>query len=316
MTFATRLDPAFRNLHHFAYDTIGMPYRPRVLMRWVYAWAYHLTQDRPPHFAHGVMSAMQVTLFLIVFTSMVALIYATRASITRLTRKNAPVCWVALSVVYMANYQYLLTSDMRAQFPYDVPAVLVFAAAFFALLTNRRWLYYPVFLVGTLNRETTMFLPLLFIILALDEQLPLLQALKRMSVWRYLEAVAQLVVWAGIVHWCNVTTNARLGPDFQFYNNLHFFAQPFHWPTFLSIYGFLWIPYILFFSHIGKVNLQRVALLFPFWFMAMVWKADLLEVRVQSEWIPYLAICLALILRNTLQRRTADPGIEPDLLLG
>jgi hypothetical protein len=320
MTFARTLDPSFPDLHTFAYGPIDIPYRPRILMRWVYGFAYGITHDRPPHFAHGVLSAMQVTLFVIAFLALLAVIFGTRASITRLTSPTAPVRWMALLTVYMCCYQYLLVPQIRAQFPYDVPCVAVFAVGIFALLTKRRWLYYLVFLVGTFNRETTMFLPPLFIILALDSTVPLLTALKRMSLWRYTEATAQMVVWAGIVHWCNVKTNAVLGPTWALPKNIGFFLTPFHWPTLLSVFAFLWLPYVLWFRRIGNVNLQRVALLFPFWFVAMLWKADLLELRVHAEWIPYLTICLALIVKNSLQFRAdaASPAAQTPqaLLLG
>jgi hypothetical protein len=121
-----------------------------------------------------------------------------------------------------------------------------------------------------------------------------------LKLWQWAETGIQLVVCVLIVHWCNVITNAVLGPTWQLPRNLHYMSNPMHWPTLLSIFGFLWVPYIIFFRRIGNVNLQRVALLFPFWFIAMVWKADLLEIRVQSEWVPYLTLCLALMLRNSL----------------
>jgi|GEM_PF-4101791 len=318
MTYARALPPAFANLHTFAYGPIDVPYRPRVLMRWIYAGAYRLTQDHPPAMAHGVMTAMQVTIFFIVAAAVMALIYMTRASIGHLLGRESRLRWFSLVTVYMCAYQYLLTPQIRAQFPYDVPAVAVFATCIFAIFRKNRWLYYPVFLIGTFNRETTMFLPPLFLILALDDVVPLFEALKRMSVWRYAEAAVQMVVWAGIVHWCNVTTNAVLGPTWALPKNLHFLLSPMHWPTLLSVYAFLWVPWLLFFKRIGHVNLQRAAILLPFWSAAMLWKADLLEIRVQAEWIPYFAICLALILRNSLLLREdvteaaiASPSVLP-----
>jgi hypothetical protein len=96
-----------------------------------------------------------------------------------------------------------------------------------------------------------------------------------------------------------VTTNAVLGPHTHTRQSLRFLLTPYHWPTLLSVYAFLWVPYFFLFRRIGYVNLQRCAILLPLWFAAMIWKADLLEIRVQSEWIPYLTICLALIVHNS-----------------
>jgi hypothetical protein len=60
----------------------------------------------------------------------------------------------------------------------------VFAVGLYAILTDMRWLYYPIFILGTFNRETTMFLPLIFVLLALDPMVPFWTALKRLSAWR------------------------------------------------------------------------------------------------------------------------------------
>jgi hypothetical protein len=318
MSYARALPPAFPSLYNFAYGPIDVAYRPRVLMRWLSRFGYYLSHDQRPSFAHGAMSAQEVEIFLVALVALMGVIYLTRASIRLLTESDSKVEWLALLVVPMCNYQYLLTPQIRAQFVYDVPCVAVFAIGIYAILSNQRWLYYLIFIVGTFNRETTLFLPPLFIILALDQSVPLLEALKRMSVWRYVEAVLQIGLWAGIVHWCNVTTDAVLGPTWAVPENTHFMLSPIHWPTLLSVYGFLWIPYVLWFRRIAHVNLERVALVFPFWFAAMYWKADFLEIRVEAEWIPYLTICLALIARNMLLVRddTVLPGQTPLALPG
>jgi hypothetical protein len=314
MSYARDLEPAFDSTYAVATGHISIEYRPRLLTRYVYQLTYHEFHDQPPAFAHGVMSAQEMTIFLIAFVSILTIVFMTWASIGVVLGKASPTRWLSLLTIYMCFYQYMLTPQIRPQFPYDLPAVAAFALALYAMLTRNRWMFYAVILVASFNRETTFFLPPMFLILELDTALPLLAAVRKIKLWRWAEAALQLFLCVAIVHWCNVYTHAVLGPTFALPKNIHFVLSPQHWSTLLSIYGFLWVPYVVYFRRIGNVNLQRVALLFPFWFVAMAWKADLLEIRVQSEWIPYLTLCLALIIRNSLLLRddvTAQSMAEP-----
>lgn len=308
MTYARTLPMAWWNTYIPAYGDAGLPFRPRLLTRYAYRLAYHIWHDQPPAMAHGVMTAQQVTIFFIAFLMMPIIIYLTRASIGVLLGKGSPLRWFSLVTVYMCCYQYLLTPQNRSCLPYDLPAVAAFAIALYAIVSHRRWLLYATLIVASFNRETTFFLPPIFLIFEMDPRVPLLEAAKRLKLWQWADAGFQLALCVAIVHWCNVSTNAVLGPTWALPKNIHFLLNPMHTPTLISIYGFLWVPYVLFFRRIGDVRLQRVALLFPFWFGAMVWKADLLEIRVQSEWVPYLTMCLALILRNSLLLRTDVAG--------
>jgi hypothetical protein len=303
---------AWSSIYVFAYGDPGIAYRPRLLMRYVYRLVYALTQDKPPAFAHGVMTPQEIAIFSISFVSMLVIVYLTRAAIGVELGKQSPARWFALLTVYMCCYQYILTPQNPVAFPYDTPAVAAFAIALYAMLSRKRWMFYAVIVVASFNRETTFFLPPMFLILKLDPSVSLVPALKRVRISLWAEVAFQMLICISIVHWCNVSTKAVLGPTYAVPQNIHFFLSPQHWPTLLAIFGFLWWPYALFFRRIRNINLQRIALLFPFWFIAMTWKADLLEVRVESEWVPYLTLCLALIARNSLLLREEVSAQHPE----
>ena len=55
-----------------------------------------------------------------------------------------------------------LTPDARLWYPSDMPAILVVVLGYLLLFNGKVQLFYPLFILGTLNRETTLFmLPLL-----------------------------------------------------------------------------------------------------------------------------------------------------------
>lgn len=84
-------------------------------------------------------------------------------------------------------------------------------------------------------------------------------------------------------------------------------VKPVHWPTYVSVFGFLWIPYVVYFRRIRDVRLQRIAWLAVPWAVVMLVFADPLEIRTHSEWSVYIAVCIACIARSSwvLARQTA-----------
>jgi len=82
--------------------------------------------------------------------------------------------------------------------------------------------------------------------------------------------------------------------------------NPSHWPTLTGAYGFLWIPYFIYFRRIQNIRLQRCLLLAPLWLAINIRYADVIEIRTDSEWIPYLVVCLASIVHNSFTRSEAD----------
>ena len=51
----------------------------------------------------------------------------------------------------------------------------------------------------------------------------------------------------------------------------------------------------MFFKEIPSVFMRRCGVLLVPWFVLMVLFGDLLEIRIHSEWIPYFAVCMALL---------------------
>ena len=192
--YARELCCAWNDIYIFAYGDPGIAYRPRLLMRYVYRLVYALTQDKPPGFAHGVMSPQAIAIFSISFVSMLAIVYLTRAAIGVELGKQSPARWFALLTVYMCCYQYILVPQNPVAFPYDTPAVAAFAIALYAMLSRKRWMFYAVIVVASFNRETTFFLPPMFLILKLDPSVSLLTALKRVRISLWTEAAFQILV--------------------------------------------------------------------------------------------------------------------------
>lgn len=94
---------------------------------------------------------------------------------------------LALGILYPLAWNFCGLNLMY--FPFDLPGVFLFAAALFALTRGRWFVYYALFVVATLNRETTWLLTVVF--LCVQFRHLGLRALAG-------HAIAQATLWVGI----------------------------------------------------------------------------------------------------------------------
>jgi len=281
----------------YAYGQVDYPARTRVLMSFVFRWVILAAQriHYSPQAGARIDLLGGTTLFA-VMVSMMTTIWATRKSIQVLLGEETPWLWVAFLVPYMAYFHFILIAEIRVQTPYDLPSVAFYALALYSILAQRRALFYVVLAAGTANRETTIFLPFLFLFQQLYDDRRPVEAPASFKWPQIGELAAQLALWSAVHIWA-ASTVAGGEHLWQHHlrQNIHFIFDPLHWPTMASVFGFLWIPYLIFFKEIPSVYMRRCGVLLVPWFVLMVLFGDLLEIRIHSEWIPYFAVCMALL---------------------
>lgn len=211
--------------------------------------------------------------------------------------------WGSFCVPLMAYFNFILISEIRVQSPYDLTQVAIFAACLWAILSRKRFLFYALFIIGTLNKETTCFLIPVFGLLELHSE----GGLPRK--WLGVELGVQIALWLQLRYYtAHFYTQHPVYAMIVWKQNVHFLLNPLHWPTISSVFAFLWIPYLIYFREIGHRGLQSCALVFPLWGAVMFVVGDFLELRIHSEWISYLAVCLILIMTNLLGFKTDPQG--------
>lgn len=281
-------------------------------MAWVYRAYLHLHGDQPLNLGKLHVTVEQQIIFLIGLVGAILTVASIRWMIGHLLGPGSPYRWVSLASIYMLSTHELLVTDIRTQFPYDLMTAVFFGTGMFAALLRKRWLYYLMFLVGTLNRETTMFLPLVFLMAAIPVDRPLKEAWKSVRPAVVIEVLLQLAVWKGIVSFCErITGGHGTGMEIHWKSNLFMLANPRHLPLFLSVFGFLWVPVLIYQKRISHPTLRRCLLLLLGWFLVMFYVGDFLEIRLMNEWVPFMTVCLALILKNSI-RLVGQPPQDAD----
>jgi hypothetical protein len=299
------LAPAF-SYADYAAGLVGGPFQTRILMALVFRAALQLRilTVVGSHLPSPYKDPLLLFMVPVIAVALLVATEATRNAAVRIAGQNDVTRWGAFLVPLMAYFHYVIVPEVRVQTPYDVVQVALFAVGLGAALRRKRLLFYAVLLIGTLNRETALFLIPIFGILEWE-------FLQRTDGKRYLglgcELAAQFALWALLrrfsahffsSHPTYLTVNWR--------QNLGFMANPMHWPTLASVFAFLWVLFLFQFRSVKHRGLRWVAWLFIPWFAGMFIVGDLLEIRIHSEWISYMALCCILIIANL----AGGPGVS------
>jgi hypothetical protein len=270
------------------------PFQYRALLPWIIRWAADHLLPLPgistPRGLAFVIEAGAVFLTLWVFRYYLGFFF--RSAILR--------SLLALSLVFVLPYNYLLSRAYPFWLVYDMPALLFFTLGI-VLLYRRRWvLYYPLFALATVNRETTCFLTVIYLLTAVGRE-----RLGRVAA----HGVAQFAVWAGIKLFLYRLYADNGGAGLYLRNaatNIHTLTQdPGSWVIILSSMGFIWFPVAVFWRRVRDAFVRRALWSGPLFLLLMFRMGNLPEVRIYAEMIPVFLPAYLLILADLIRR--AEP---------
>ena len=195
-------------------------------------------------------------------------------------------------------------------FPYDTPSVAFFTLGLALLLDGRMRAYYALFVLATLNRETTCFLTMAYAALALGRERPARIAL---------HVAAQTALWGGVkaglawLYAANLPLDLRTGGLFS--EMIGRSAR-----ILVSVPGNVYILFVtmgglagvalLLWGRVRDVRVRRMAWIALPFLAGMAVVGELMEVRIYSEGIPLVAAALALAVRSVVVEAAASARAE------
>jgi hypothetical protein len=220
--------------------------------------------------------------------SCIALLYAARLFWRALGYQ--PLHAMAASGLFavMLPFQFFLP-PVRWYYCYDIAAIAFFTLGLYALLKKAWPLFYLVFILGTLNRETTAFLVLIYLLVSVGRE-----------PWKRIagHALAQTAIWVAIKVWlwsvyhqtgATYTDRLDLYKDSVAYNLQLIDREPHVWIMLAANWAFLWILAFAGWRRIGHPFVARALWVVPVFVGAMFFVGELLELRIYSELIPIVA---------------------------
>lgn len=203
---------------------------------------------------------------------------------------------------------YILRTLQNVRYPYDLPSLAFFSAAFYLMYTRKHWLYFAaLFLLATTNRETTLLLlPLYLFNQAFDDQ-RLRWNWKKQRKALLLVAVlgAAWVAWQLLVRHRFAQNPTEAGRHLS--ENLYYLHDPHGLVQLLSSGGFLIVAVVVLWRTIPNARLRAWVWLVPLWFCFMFVVGIVVEIRVFGELIPYATVALLLVVEAWLAKRLRVP---------
>lgn len=226
--------------------------------------------------------------------------YALRALLRKFIAGNWPPTWWAAAGLYALPFHYVLPRAWPYWYPWDLPAVL-FTTLGVLWIREQRWAwYYWVFPFATLNRETTSFLIVVF-------------ALTQFGKMRWFELAqhlaSQFAIWIGIKLLLNFTFSRNPGIG-EYYadalkDNWALVKVPASWGTLILVFGFLWLPLLVFARHIQDRFARRALCVVPLFFAFSFVLAQFDELRIYGEMLPLVVLALACGVESWRMKRAA-----------
>ena len=232
----------------------------------------------------------------------------------RLAAPNAPLALLPFALlIILCLFDFVLV--VPYSFPYDLPATAFLGWGTYFAIQQRFWALLPVFLLGTWNRETTLFLIGVVLIVA--------AARSGKVAWTNLQARDLLQAAALLAAWILITQLQRhhygTNPSeagARVAGNLHSLANPLLWPNILSASAFL-LPYI--YWNRDKISFAPVRvslLLLPFWVLLLLSVGQILELRIYGDISVLVAVAASLIFVSEARPKVVHPAGTGDPLLG
>ena len=305
--------PPYLHLDRYENGLEVTPCQTRVLMMWLLRWAHHNPSlihlaDLVSRFTPIYRSHITPETFILAITDTAGIVLAGWVA-TRIYNAASERCllnaYVYPLVLVFCAISYVLVSLQPRSFYYDLPSLGFFAVGLYLIYFRKHPLWFAtLFVVATLNRETTLVLLLFFVLAAITESGKV--DWRRCYAPRTLAAVAPLAIywiaWHMEVNRLYTGNHAAWIPAHKI--NLVLLAWPPAWPQLFAAGGYSIFPILLYRKLVKDATLRLWLWTLPAWFGIMFLYGIVVESRLFGELIPYLACMSALIAEQAMLART------------
>ena len=212
----------------------------------------------------------------------------------------------------ISMWTYVVHLDADFSYPYDMLSLAFFTAGLYFIYTRRFPALIATMLLGTLNRETTLFLIPIYMLDAATtsvphpaapisqrfhlRQIPWLRVATLLALW--------LVIKLPLAHY--FAGNDASENYVRIRENLGR-LKPRLLPALLNICGYLLPVVVLMRRRLRPIRFSNYLYVLPLWFAVMFYTGVLLETRIYGELSGYTAIAVVLLLERHVSRRQPAP---------
>lgn len=280
-------------LSSFLSNSAHTPFQFRVLIPWVVHWLFEAKLPLP--FFDSPLHLFMLIELLSVFSTTIIFRYYILLFLKDETQSTL----LSFSLFYILPFNFILPRELNYWYPWDMPSILFFTLGII-LLYRKNWItYYILFVIATLNRETTCFLTFIYLFTSIGKS-------RYKSIMFH--CVFQAIIWI-IIKYILYQLYANNPGDGLFENhalsNINYLLNPKNYPFLFSTFGYIWIP-TLFLFRLIRVDFVKKSLfvIFPF-FLGMMYVGNIQELRIYGELIPIILMAFLLPLKELLTKKRA-----------
>ena len=244
---------------------------------------------------------------LIEIASTIMLVLAFRYYLSLFIKDKQATWMMSLLLFFVLPFHYFFPDPFHAFYWFDTPSLLFFTVGMI-LLYKKKWIwFYPLFAVATLNRETTCFLTFIYLFTALGNERVLtivFHCAAQFFIWMIIKTALFVLFIDNPGSQAGFEISSPGQDVTHFADNVHYFMNPKNVASFLSIFGFIWIPVLFLHGQIKDQFVKRSLLVFIPQVCGMMIVANIYELRIFSETIPVFlaAFCIILSERCSFSR--------------
>ena len=284
-----------------------IPFQERILPVLLLRPMYHSTWFMH-HFAHsnGAFTLEKGPFYIVSLIAFAAAAAYTQRLYRALTVSGALAFMIYPILLFITMWTYVIHSEANFSYPYDLPSLAFFTAGLYYIYTRRFWPLFAVILIGSFNRETTLFLIGIYVI---DCATITTETLGLTPTARLGRFKLGLIPWQRVALLSIVWLAIKLVLLYSFRHNdasesflrIHYNVNQLRirlLPALLNICGYT-LPLVLIFA--GSLRPRRFAnylfILIP-WFAVMFCSGVIVETRIYGELCSFSAIALVLIMER------------------
>jgi hypothetical protein len=286
-------------------------FRPMLYSPWVMR---HLAS------VHGVIKSELVPFYILSLFSCVIIAVYTQKLYNMLTVSSSLRALVFPILLFTLIWTYALHLEANYSYPYDLPSVAFFAAGVYFIYARRFPALFLVILVGSFNRETTLFLIGIYILDAASAHSSLDDGMES-EMHRGFAALrsrfdVRAIPWTRVALLSAIWLAIKIGLARHFEHNdasEDFLRVSYNLdrmglrllPALLNLCGYSVPLVVLFWSSLRPRRFANYFFILVPWFAIMFCAGVLIETRIYGELCPLSAVALVLLLENRVMAERA-----------
>ena len=258
----------------------------------------------------------------IVLLATITLIYGFKEMLNLFVSDN-PFQYISISVLVPISWNYIaLNSIFHA---YDIPAISLYCWGVVLFMRNKFLIFYILFIISTLNRESSCFITISIMLLKFDYNIKdkkiYLFEILRINKFLFKHIFFQFIIWLSLVFSLKILVNDNPGSFYEkTFSMLHFIECLIEneacWPyldpnsfffnprCFLTLFLGLWALIPALWNHIPSSS-KKLLLLIPIYLIPCMMYANLMESRVYHELNIIISLASVVGFHHYIQSKTS-----------